>query len=82
MGRTATTARRTAEDYSELPRIKGRAGALEFITRELGVQVSPTMVRTATERRQLRVFKISASNWYSERDLYRWVLSLARGGDE
>ncbi|MFC6014094.1 hypothetical protein [Nocardia lasii] len=39
------------------------------------------MVRSATERRQLRVFKISASNWYSERDLYDWVMSLARGGD-
>ncbi|MBF6210701.1 hypothetical protein IU487_06515 [Nocardia puris] len=80
MGRTNTVARRTVEDYSELPTIYGGKGVIEFAARELGVSVTPTLVRRATEARRLQVFKISTRNVYSERGIYNWIMSMARGG--
>lgn len=68
------------DELSTLPTIKGRDGALAYVREILGVQVTPTMIRSATESRRLRVSKLSAKNWYSERDLFNWVMSLGRGG--
>ncbi|MDV8008626.1 hypothetical protein [Rhodococcus sp. IEGM 1318] len=69
-------------DSGRLPTIKGLNGAHHFITEVLGVPVTRNLIRTATESKRLRRFKISAHNWYSEADLYEWVLSLRNSGGD
>ncbi|WP_280215884.1 hypothetical protein [Nocardia cyriacigeorgica] len=82
MGRTATTARRTAVDFSELPTIRGLNGALAFVHNELGVPwITPFALRKASESGQLKSFMINRGYTYAERDLYDWIMSLARGGN-
>lgn len=63
---------------NEMPTIRGRDGAVAFINDMFGVPITPTRMRTAIEGRELPVFKISGCNYFSERDLYLWVKSLAR----
>ncbi|GAA2053020.1 hypothetical protein [Williamsia deligens] len=63
---------------NDLPTVKGRDGAVEFLNRTLGVPITPTRMRAAIERRELPVYKISGNNYLTERDLYLWVKSLAR----
>ncbi|MBF6161357.1 hypothetical protein IU438_04775 [Nocardia cyriacigeorgica] len=83
MGRTttATPARRTAAEYSELPTIYGAHGVIAFARDEMGVTLTESLVRRATEARRLQVFKLSTRNVYSERGIYDWIMSLARGGN-
>jgi hypothetical protein len=69
-------------EAGKLPTIKGTAGAFEFVTEVLRVPVTRTMIRKATEDKRLKRFKISAQNWYSEADLYEWVLSLRNSGGD
>ncbi|MBF6260199.1 hypothetical protein IU468_28475 [Nocardia farcinica] len=83
MSRTTTApARRAAEDYSELPTIRGLNGALRFVQDELRVPwVTANALPKGSESGQLKSFMINRGYSYSERDLYQWILSLARGGD-
>ncbi|MFE6919700.1 hypothetical protein ACFVAV_01510 [Nocardia sp. NPDC057663] len=82
MSRTTTApARRATEDYSELPTIYGTTGVIAFARNVLGVEVTASLVRRSTEARRLQVFKISTRNVYSERGVYDWIMSLARGGN-
>ncbi|GAC61583.1 hypothetical protein [Gordonia sihwensis] len=71
---------------NEMPTIRGRDGAVEFINDVFRVPITPTRMRTAIEARELPVYKISGCNYFSERDLAVWIRSLARpavhrGGD-
>ncbi|MFI7166022.1 hypothetical protein ACIBM3_26485 [Rhodococcus erythropolis] len=68
-------------DAGQLPSIKGLDGAFCFVTEVIGVPVTRNLIRKATEDKRLKRFKISANNWYSETDLYEWVLSLRNDGD-
>jgi hypothetical protein len=61
-----------------MPTIRGRDGAVAFINDVFGVPITKTRMRAAIEGRELPVFKISGTNYLSERDLYLWVKSLAR----
>lgn len=63
---------------NEMPTIRGRDGAVEFINDVFSVPVTKTRMRSAIEGRELPVYKISGCNYFSERDLYMWVKSLAR----
>lgn len=68
------------EELSNLPTRKGRAGAVQFF-HEIGVQgITDTRIRNATEKGELRRFKIAGQNWYSDRDLWDFLQSLAIGG--
>ena len=71
---------------NEMPTIRGRDGAVEFINDVFGVPITRTRMRSAIEARELPVYKISGCNYFSERDLAVWIRSLARpavrrGGD-
>lgn len=68
------------EELNQLPTIKGRENAVRFINERLGVPMTPTRMRAAVERRELPVYKISGANYLAERDLYDFVMSLARRG--
>ncbi|MCX2756595.1 MULTISPECIES: hypothetical protein [unclassified Gordonia (in: high G+C Gram-positive bacteria)] len=62
------------------PTRKGREGALRFFE-EIGVTgITPTRLRTATEDGSLRRFRVAGHNWYADRDLWDWLMSLASGG--
>ncbi|MFT3663319.1 MAG: hypothetical protein QM809_18725 [Gordonia sp. (in: high G+C Gram-positive bacteria)] len=63
---------------NDLPTIRGRDGAVDYLNDVFGVPITPTRMRTAIEGRELPVYKISGCNYFSERDLYLWVKSLAR----
>ncbi|MEV4633312.1 hypothetical protein AB0J79_08720 [Rhodococcus coprophilus] len=76
--RPARRAPVTRDEFNELPTIKGRDAAVAFVQERLGVPMTPTRMRAAIERRELSVFKISGANYLAERDLYDWVLSLAK----
>lgn len=68
------------EELSNLPTRKGRAGAVQFF-HGIGVQgITDTRIRNATEQKELRRFKIAGQNWYSDRDLWDFLQSLAEGG--
>lgn len=83
MGRTNTVARRTADDYSELPTIRGIDGALAFVHETLGVPwITYNGIRIASEKKRLKSFMINRGYSYAERDLYDWVMSMAQGGAE
>ncbi|MFD5809411.1 hypothetical protein [Rhodococcus aetherivorans] len=74
------------DELNQLPTIKGRDAAVRFINNTLGVPMSPTRMRTAIEGRELPVYKISGANYLAERDLYDWIMILAKasrsgGGD-
>ncbi|MBF6131608.1 hypothetical protein IU501_01130 [Nocardia otitidiscaviarum] len=82
MSRAAVAARRIdPAELSELPTIYGTSGVVKYAHGELGVTVTDSLVRRATETRRLRVFKISTRNVYSERGIYDWIMSLGRGGE-
>lgn len=71
---------------NEMPTIRGVQGMYEFVNDVFGVPMRRTRCKTAIERRELPVYKISGTNMISERDAYLWVKSLAqpavrRGGD-
>lgn len=68
------------DELNQLPTIQGRDGGVEFVARRLGVPMTPTRMRTAIDRRELPVYKISGANYLAERDLYDWILSLAHTG--
>lgn len=68
------------DELNPLPTIKGREGAFTFIREQLGVPMAPTRLRTAIDRRELPVYKISGWNVMAERDLFDWILSLAHTG--
>ena len=69
-----------ADELSNLPTRKGRPGAKAFFA-EIGVEgITDTRIRTASESGQLRKFMIAGHNWYADRDLFEWLLSLASGG--
>lgn len=68
------------DDLSTHPTRKGRGEALQFFA-ELGVHgLTETRLRTATEDGSLRRFRIAGHNWYADRDLWDWLMSLASGG--
>ncbi|WP_141124772.1 hypothetical protein [Prescottella equi] len=78
--RRAARRRVNPAELSNLPARKGRAGALAFFD-EIGVHgVTETRIRNATERGQLRRYKLAGHNWYSEVDLWEWLQSMATGG--
>lgn len=93
MSNAATTARTTPpqqrptrvgpvnrEALPSHPTRKGREGALGFFE-EIGVAgITPTRLRTATEDGSLRRFRVAGHNWYADRDLWDWLMSLASGG--
>lgn len=66
------------DDLNELPTIRGRDAAVGFVRERLGVPVTPNRMRTALEKRELPVYKIDRWNFTAEKDLYDWVLSLAK----
>ncbi|MGW0172728.1 hypothetical protein ACWDUM_02665 [Rhodococcus sp. NPDC003322] len=66
-------------ELNQLPTIKGRDAAVRFINEVLGVPMTPTRMRAAIEGRELPVYKISGANFTAERDLYDWIMSLAKG---
>ncbi|MGW4577204.1 hypothetical protein ACWELP_00785 [Rhodococcus aetherivorans] len=66
------------DELNELPTIKGRDAAVAFVRERLGVPVTPNRMRTALEKRELPVYKIDRWNFTAEKDLYDWVLSLAK----
>ena len=69
-----------ADELSNLPTRKGRAGAKAFFA-EIGVEgITDTRIRTASESGALRKFRIAGHNWYADRDLFEWLQSLASGG--
>ncbi len=69
-----------ADELSNLPTRKGRPGAKAFFA-EIGVEgITDTRIRTASESGQLRKFMMAGHNWYADRDLFEWLLSLASGG--
>lgn len=68
------------EDLDNTPTRKGRDGAMAFFA-EIGVRgITSTRLRTATEDKSLRRFRIAGHNWYADRDLWDWLQSLASGG--
>lgn len=68
------------DKLSNLPTRQGRDGAVQFF-HEIGVQgITDTRIRNATEKGELRRFKIAGQNWYSDRDLWDFLQSLAIGG--
>lgn len=70
------------EELSNLPTRKGKAGALEFF-REIGVTgITPTRLRYAQERGELRRYTLAGHAWYADVDLWDWLQSLASGGQE
>lgn len=82
MSRTAVAARRIdPAELSDMPTIKGAAGVIEFAREQLGVTLTPSLVRRATEARKLRVTKVSTRNTYSELDIYLWIKSMGQGGN-
>ncbi|MGI1849943.1 hypothetical protein [Rhodococcus sp. SJ] len=66
------------DELNVLPTIKGRDAAVDFVRDRLGVPVTPNRMRTALEKRELPVYKIDRWNFTAERDLYDWILSLAK----
>ena len=66
------------EVWSEHPVLVGVQSVIDFADDELGVRLTPSIVRHATEERRIRVFKVSARNAYSPADVVRFVQSLAR----
>ncbi|KLL95488.1 hypothetical protein [Rhodococcus pyridinivorans] len=66
------------DELNELPTVRGRDAAVAFVRERLGVPVTPNRMRTALERRELPVYKIDRWNFTAERDLYDWLLSLAK----
>lgn len=68
------------DELSNLPTRQGRPGAKAFFA-EIGVHgITDTRIRTATEGGTLRRFRIAGHNWYSDRDLWDWLMTLASGG--
>ncbi|MDV2476402.1 hypothetical protein F8M49_15650 [Rhodococcus zopfii] len=48
---------------------------------EIGIEgITETRIRNATEGGELRRFKIAGQNYYSDRDLWDFLQSLAIGG--
>ncbi|MBM4728828.1 hypothetical protein GS446_19685 [Rhodococcus hoagii] len=80
--RTAPNRRRyiNPAELSNLPTRRGKAQAVEFF-KEIGVQgITETRIRNATERGELRRFKIAGMNWYSDADLWIFLQGMATGG--
>ncbi|KXO91299.1 hypothetical protein [Tsukamurella pseudospumae] len=70
------------DELSNLPTRKGREGALEFF-REMGITgITPTRLRYAQERGELRRFTLAGHSWYADVDLWDWLQTLASGGQE
>lgn len=68
------------DELLNTPTRKGRDGARTFYE-EIGVHgITDTRIRNATERGQLRRFKIAGHNWYADRDLWDFLQALASGG--
>lgn len=68
------------DELNPLPTIKSRDGGVDFVANRLGVPMTPSRMRSAIDRRELPVYKISGANYLAERDLYDWILSLAYTG--
>lgn len=76
----------TREELNPLPTVRGVSGALAFVKDRLGVPVTRNKVRLAIEAREMPVYRIDRWNYTAERDLYDWIMSLAKvsrrsGGD-
>lgn len=70
------------EALDNRPTRKGRGGALEFF-REMGITgITPTRLRYAQERGELRRYTLAGHAWFSDADLWDWLQTLASGGQE
>lgn len=68
------------DDLDNRPTRQGRPGAKAFFA-EIGVHgITDTRIRTATEKAELRRYRIAGHNWYADRDLWDWLQTLASGG--
>ena len=66
------------ETWSEHPTLVGAQAVIDFAREELGVTLTKSMIRHATEGRRIQVFKLSARNAYAPAGVVRFVQSLAR----
>lgn len=66
------------ETWSEHPTLVGAQAVIDFARDELGVTLTNSMIRHATEGRRIQVFKLSARNAYAPAGVVRFVQSLAR----
>lgn len=66
------------ETWSEHPTLIGAQAVIDFAREELGVTLTKSMLRHATEDRRIQVFKLSARNAYAPAGVVRFVQSLAR----
>lgn len=64
--------------WSEQPTLVGVQAVIRFAREELGVDLTRSLVRRATEARRIQVFKLSAKNAYSPAGVVRFIESLAR----
>lgn len=65
-------------EWSEMPTLVGAQAVIDFARDELGVTLTRSIVRHATEGRRIKVFKVSARNVYSEAGVVRFIERLAR----
>jgi hypothetical protein len=65
-------------EWSEQPTLIGAQDVIAFARDELGVTLTKSMLRHATESRRIQVFKLSARNAYSPAGVVRFIESLAR----
>ena len=80
-----TVAAPVTDPPEDMPTLVGADAVIAFARSELGVELTRSMIRRATESRRIKVWKLSARNAYSPEGVRQFVLSLARdvvGGDQ
>lgn len=65
------------DELSPYPTHKGKTAAQQRI-QEWGIPMTYNLVKSATATGELASFMISSAVWYSDLDLYDWVMSKRR----
>jgi hypothetical protein len=65
-----------------VPTIKGKAGVVQFCADRWGICLTMNNVVHNTNTRQLPSHLIGGACWYSELDIYRWLLSNRRSTEQ
>lgn len=77
MGHRVAEPPSTTTVLSDMPTLVGADAVIKFAREELGVELTRSMIRRATEARRIKVFKLSARNAFSPQGVRQYVLSLA-----